>query len=44
MVSFMSILYIWDDLRDLVPIEQFQKREKHPRSSVTFSIKLQASA
>ena len=27
---------IWDALRDLVPIEQFKKREKHPWRSATF--------
>ena len=28
---------IWDALRDLVPLVQFKKREKHPWRSVTFS-------
>ena len=31
-VNFQS-----DALRDLVPIEQFKKREKHPWRSITFS-------
>ena len=30
-------IFICDVLRDLVPFVQFQKREKHPWRSVTFS-------
>ena len=30
-------IFICDVLRDLVPFAQFQKREKHPWRSVTFS-------
>ena len=29
--------FIWADLLDLVPFVQFEKREKHPWRSVTFS-------
>ena len=33
--------YKSDALLDLVPFIQFKKREKHPRSSVSFSLSLQ---
>ena len=29
--------FIWDALRDLIPYEQFIKRQKHPWRSVTFN-------
>ena len=32
-----NVQFIWDVLRDLVPFVQFEKREKHPCRSVTFS-------
>ena len=32
-----QFMYISDDLPDLVPIAQFEKREKLPWRSVTFS-------
>ena len=32
-----QFMYISDDLRDLVPIVQFEKHEKLPWRSVTFS-------
>ena len=34
---YIIVLHICDVFRDLVPLEQFKKREKHPWSSVTFS-------
>ena len=39
-VKYLSRLHeVQDFLRDMVPFVQFQKREKHPWTSVTFSIK-----
>ena len=34
------ILFIYDALRDLVPIVQFKNRKKHPWRSITFSLLL----
>ena len=31
-----NVMNICDVLHDLVPFEQFKKREKHPSTSVTF--------
>ena len=39
-VKYLSRLHeVQDFLRDMVPFVQFKKREKHPWTSVTFSIK-----
>ena len=34
---YVSLKYICDALRDLIPFAQFKKREKHPWRSVNFS-------
>ena len=36
-IAFQAVTNTCDALRDLVPILQFKKREKHPWRSVTFS-------
>ena len=36
-ICFSVVIFIFDALRDLVPFVKFEKREKHPWRSVTFS-------
>ena len=36
-IIFFNFFCIYDELHDLVPFVQFKKREKHPRTNVTFS-------